>query len=197
MGHRQRYVPGRQGFLLALSNSAALWHMSGAPWISVEWVYTQTGVVLGKTFPVAYLYLYLFIYICTGASLMAQMVKNPSAMEETWVWSLGWEDSPGGGHGNPLQYSCLENSHGRRSLMGYSPWGHKESDTNEHNPACLHWVLIAAWAFSSCGSRGCSLLQRTGFSLRWLLLLWLLGCRAQASVVAAPGLVAPQRVGSS
>ena len=40
--------------------------------------------------------------------------------------------SPGGGHGNPLQYSCLEKSHGQRSLAGYSPWGHKESDTAEH-----------------------------------------------------------------
>ena len=39
--------------------------------------------------------------------------------------------SPGGGHGNPLQYSCLENPHGQRSLMGYSPRGHKESDTAE------------------------------------------------------------------
>ena len=28
------------------------------------------------------------------------------------------EDSPGGGHGNPLQYSCLENPHGQRSLAG-------------------------------------------------------------------------------
>ena len=36
--------------------------------------------------------------------------------------------SPGGGHGNPLQYSCLENS---MDLLGYSPWGHKESDTTE------------------------------------------------------------------
>ena len=42
---------------------------------------------------------------------------------------LGW--SPGGGHGNPLQYSCLENPHGQRSLVGYSPWDHKESDTTE------------------------------------------------------------------
>ena len=32
-----------------------------------------------------------------------------------------------GGNGNPLQYSCLENSHGQRSLEGYSPWDHKES----------------------------------------------------------------------
>ena len=31
--------------------------------------------------------------------------------------------SPGEGHGNPLQYSCLENPHGERSLEGYSLWG--------------------------------------------------------------------------
>ena len=35
------------------------------------------------------------------------------------------------GHGDPLQYSCLENPHGQRSLAGDSPWGHKESDTTE------------------------------------------------------------------
>ena len=40
---------------------------------------------------------------------------------------------PGGGHGNLLQYSCLENPHGQRSLVGYSStWGHKESDMTEH-----------------------------------------------------------------
>ena len=39
--------------------------------------------------------------------------------------------SPGGGHGDPFQYSCLENLHGQRSLVGYSPWGHKESDMIE------------------------------------------------------------------
>ena len=39
--------------------------------------------------------------------------------------------SPGGGHGNPLQYSCLENPHGQRNLVGYSPWGRKEEDTTE------------------------------------------------------------------
>ena len=37
--------------------------------------------------------------------------------------------SPGGGHGNLLQYSFLENPHGKGSLVGYSPWGHKESNT--------------------------------------------------------------------
>ena len=39
--------------------------------------------------------------------------------------------SPGGEHGNPLQYSCLENLHGQRSLACYSPWGHKELDITE------------------------------------------------------------------
>ena len=39
--------------------------------------------------------------------------------------------SSGGGHGNPLQYSCLENTHGQGSLVGYSPWGRKESDTTK------------------------------------------------------------------
>ena len=33
---------------------------------------------------------------------------------------------PGGGHGNPLQYSCLEYPHGQRSLVGYHPWGRNE-----------------------------------------------------------------------
>ena len=39
--------------------------------------------------------------------------------------------SPGEGHGNPLQYSCLENPHGQRSLANCSPWGRKELDTTE------------------------------------------------------------------
>ena len=62
------------------------------------------------------------------ASLVAQMVKNPPAMQETWVRTLG--RFPGGRHGN-LQYSCPENPHGWKSLASYSPWGHKESDRTE------------------------------------------------------------------
>ena len=38
---------------------------------------------------------------------------------------------PRGGHGNLLQYSCLENPHGQRSLVGNCPWGHKESYITE------------------------------------------------------------------
>ena len=50
------------------------------------------------------------IYLFSEASLVAQMVKCLPAMQETWVRSLGREDSPGEGNGDPLQYSCLENS---------------------------------------------------------------------------------------
>ena len=50
--------------------------------------------------------------------------------------------TPGGGHGNPLPYSCLENPHGQRSLAGYSPWGRKESHTTERLSTAQHrsWI---------------------------------------------------------
>ena len=43
----------------------------------------------------------------------------------------GLRRPPGGGHSNPLQYSCLEKPRGSRSLAGCSPWGRKASDTAE------------------------------------------------------------------
>ena len=45
--------------------------------------------------------------------------------------------SPRGEHGNPLQYSCLENPHGQRSLASYNSWGHKEMATIEQ--LSTHW----------------------------------------------------------
>ena len=48
--------------------------------------------------------------------------------------------SPGGGLGNPLQYSCLKNPHGQRSLVGYSPWGYEESDTTEQLGTAQHML---------------------------------------------------------
>ena len=62
------------------------------------------------------------------------MVKNPpaSAGDTRDVGLIpGSRRSPGEGNGNPLQYSCLEDSHGQRSLVGYSLWGRKELDTTE------------------------------------------------------------------
>ena len=70
----------------------------------------------------------------SGASQVALVVKNPSAnvgdIRETGLIP-GWGRSLGGGYGNPLQYSCLENPYGQRSLAGYSPLGCKELDTTE------------------------------------------------------------------
>ena len=58
------------------------------------------------------------------ASLMAQTVKNPSAMQETWVQSLGWEDALEEGkatHSSILAWR----------IPRYSPWDRRESDTTE------------------------------------------------------------------
>ena len=43
---------------------------------------------------------------------------------------------PGGGHGNPLQYSCLEIPNGQRNLEDYSLWGHKELSMTEVTEHC-------------------------------------------------------------
>ena len=52
--------------------------------------------------------------------------------------------SPGGGHGNPLQYSCLENPHGQRSLAGYSPRGCKRIRHDWSNWARTHEDSISS-----------------------------------------------------
>ena len=63
---------------------------------------------------------------------MAQLVKNPPVNAGDMQSIPGSRRSPGEGNGNLLQYSCLENPHGQRSLVDYSPWGHKQLDTTEH-----------------------------------------------------------------
>ena len=76
---------------------------------------------------------------CTIAlSLVAQMVKNPPAMKETWVQSLGWDD--------PLEMKMVTHSsiltweiHGQRSLAGYNPWSLKELDMTE-------WLTLLLWS---------------------------------------------------
>ena len=56
------------------------------------------------------------------------MIKNPPTNAGDVGLIPGLGRSPRGGNGNPLQYSCLEKSHGQRSLAGYSIRGHKKSD---------------------------------------------------------------------
>ena len=75
---------------------------------------------------------------------------------DPWVGKIPWRK-----HSNPLQYSCLEKSHGQRSLESYSPEGHKELDTTEATehahmqrdrinasgclPALLQFLWISPW----------------------------------------------------
>ena len=114
--------------------------------------------------------LFLSPYQYVEASLVAQLVKNPS-----WIGKISWirdrlptpvfmgfpggsdgkesacsagdlssipgsGRSPGEGNGNPLQCSCLENPYGQRSLAGYSPWGHEELDTTEQLSTHTAWL---------------------------------------------------------
>ena len=77
--------------------------------------------------------LYVFLYPQEGFP-GSTVVKNPPAnagdtADSDLIPGLG--RSPGGGNGNTLQYPCLKKSHGQRSLEGYGPWGHKESDTTD------------------------------------------------------------------
>ena len=65
------------------------------------------------------------------ASLVAQMIKHLPAVEETWVQSLGQEDPLEKEMAFPSPASLPGKPHGRRSLIGYSPWGHKEPDMTE------------------------------------------------------------------
>ena len=56
------------------------------------------------------------------------MIKNPPTNAGDVGSIPGLERSPGRGNGNPFQCSCLEKSHGQRSLVGYRIRGHKKSD---------------------------------------------------------------------
>ena len=60
----------------------------------------------------------------------SSVVKNPPVMQETWIWSLHQED-PLARKWQPTPVFLPGKSHGQRSLVSYSPWGHKELDTTE------------------------------------------------------------------
>ena len=69
---------------------------------------------------------------------MAQTVKCLPTMWETWVQSLGWEDLL---EKEMATHSSIPpgESHAWRSLIGYSPWGRKESDTTKR----LHFLSLS------------------------------------------------------
>ena len=120
-----------------------------------------------------------------GAFLVAQMVKNLPAMQETWVRSLGWEERKW----QPTRVFLPGEFHGQSSLVGYSPWSCKESGTTEwltHTQGVdvtTRWQMRVPWlwALSKPISRVCDswlpgMLVRAIFcplpALRWKMQLW-------------------------
>ena len=74
----------------------------------------------------------VYIYKCVHPSQVAQWIKNQPAVletQETWVQSLSWEDPLKEGMATPV--FLPGETHGQRSLAGYSPRDRKESDTTE------------------------------------------------------------------
>ena len=78
-----------------------------------------------------------------GIYLVAQRVKNLPALQETWVRSLGWEDPLE--KGTVTYSSILAWRIPWRSLVGYSPWGPKESDTTEQRTTFTFTWLLSSW----------------------------------------------------
>ena len=76
-------------------------------------------------------------------------VKNPPANAGDIPSIPGLGRSPGEGHGNPLQYSCLENPHGQRSLAGFYPWDLKDSDTIERLSTHRH-IRVQSGLYGKC-----------------------------------------------
>ena len=92
---------GVRGLLRASQTDSRTWDVMGLYYIALQWV------KYGK-----------------DGKVPACNAGDPSS-------TPGLGRSPGGGHSNPLLYSCPENPRGQRSLAGYSPWGSKELDTTE------------------------------------------------------------------
>ena len=114
----QKYL--QDSFLSSLDTywptiEASNWKLTCRRYISIDefkilFCFVQKNNINHKNLGSSSGYLFNTHYWVLGASLVAQLVKNPRAMRETWVQSLGWEDSPGEEKGYPLQYSGLENS---------------------------------------------------------------------------------------
>ena len=80
-------------------------------------------------------------YHASRASLVSQMVKNLPAMPETQVWSIGQEDPLEKENGNPLVYSCLENSMDREAWWA-AAYGVVKSQKLLSNWANMHALFI-------------------------------------------------------
>ena len=88
-----------------------------------------------------YIYTHMCVCVCVcvfnWSSLTAQLLRICLQCQrpgfDPWVGKIPWRRTC-----NPLQYSCLKNPHRQRSLVGYSPWSHKESNMTEQLSTAQH-----------------------------------------------------------
>ena len=110
---------------------------------------------LRYNWPYNILYIYIFIYyiffwgITDNITLYSGFPGGSEGKASAYnVGSLGLIPgsgrSPGEGNGNPLWSSCLEKSHGWRNLVGYSPWGHSQTQLSNFT-FTFHNILVSAW----------------------------------------------------
>ena len=98
--------------------STVVWSWVSSQLSSLTYIFSLTTADIWN-------YNFCYTYKYVWASLIAQLVKNPPTMQETWVWSLGWED--------PVEKGKVTHS----SILAWRipqtvyPWGCKESDTTE------------------------------------------------------------------
>ena len=131
----------QQALLRCLFNEALLFVQSKIPmnyWRgshSIQW--TKTTEVFPPTQTlISWLFGHSYRTRSVGVSLVAQLVKNPPAMWEAWVWLLGWEDSLERGKAAHSSFLAWR-------IPWASPWGHKESDTTEQLSLSLFWISIS------------------------------------------------------
>ena len=123
-------------------------------------LYFLFGLILLSLCNIVLFWFCYTIYIANSASILGGSevkASDSNAGDPDSIPGLG--RSPGEGNGNPLQYSCLENLMDR-GLVGYSPWGHKESDMTER---LLSLSLSLSLSFFEAFT-----------SLKWA--KWFLGC---------------------
>ena len=104
------------------------------------------------------------------------MVKNPPAMQETWVRSLGWEDLLEEGMETHSSILARENPHGQRSLVGCSPWGRKKSNTPEWLSTAQTELAVLVWVLplSCCVTWGKSfhISEPLSSTAKWRFWIW-------------------------
>ena len=90
--------------------------------------------------------LVFFILMLLTTFLVAQLVKNPPAMQETQVWSLGRED-PLEKERQPISVFLCGESHGQRSRAGYGSWDHSLATKPSNHQSLNEDVGAKGWRF--------------------------------------------------